>query len=49
MEIIFLISWCVGIIYAITFTLIGWTQKDDNMLNDSVRVWVLMILTGWIS
>lgn len=47
MEIVFVISWVIGIIFCILSTVVAWQTKDKEMWNSLGFGWVGMVLTGW--
>lgn len=49
MEIVFLLSWIIGIMFSILFTGIAWTTKDKDAWSTVPFVWTGMILTGWVT
>jgi NADH:ubiquinone oxidoreductase subunit 6 (subunit J) len=48
MEIIFIISYIIGIIICILFTIIAWKTKDKEMWNTLPYGWLAMVLCGWV-
>jgi hypothetical protein len=48
MDIIFIISWIIGILICITFTIVAWHTKNEEMWNSLPQVWFFMILCGWV-
>jgi hypothetical protein len=48
MEIIFLISWIIGIMICIASTIVVWQTKDKEAWNALPYVWGVMFLCGWV-
>jgi predicted outer membrane lipoprotein len=48
MDIIFLISWIIGILICIAFTIVAWHTKDKETWNALPYGWIAMILCGWV-
>lgn len=49
MEIVFLISWVIGILFCILFTMVAWQTKDKEIWDSLGFVWLVMMLTGWVT
>lgn len=46
---IFLISWIIGLVIAIIYSVYAWVTKDKEMWDDKSVIWVSMILFGWFA
>ena len=53
MEILFLISWIIGLIFCLICTVIAWKTRNQDinkeMWNDLIFMWIGVILTGWVT
>ena len=47
MEILFLISWIIGLTFCLISTVIAWKTKDKEMWGSLGYMWIGTILTGW--
>lgn len=47
-ETILLISYIIGFVLALAFSVTAWATRDRDMWNNSLYVWIAMILCGWV-
>jgi sterol desaturase/sphingolipid hydroxylase (fatty acid hydroxylase superfamily) len=48
MEIMFAVSWIIGLILCSVITFIGWNTNNKEMLISMGYMWVVMIVFGWV-
>jgi ABC-type methionine transport system permease subunit len=49
MEIVFWISWILGMVLSICFAIVAWISKDKEAWELSFVVFIAALLTGWIT